>query len=266
MSWRYAVASVAGRSHVAENRGCEDAHSVRIVGHAELQANLLVAVADGAGSASHGALGARLACESILDQAAAWIALGECPAALAMDTAHAWLDGVRETFAFAAEEHDLGMRELATTLMFAMIGPNASAFWQIGDGAMVVSEAEDDWAWVFWPQHGAFANETNFVTDPAASDNLAFAVSGHEIRELAVFTDGLERLLIDQRKRAVQTQAFERMVAPLRTLHGNDEIPQLSEALKAYLSSPTVTGRTDDDVTLVIATRRDSDDRLSRCE
>jgi hypothetical protein len=85
-----------------------------------------------------------------------------------------WLSRVRAEIRDRAEIVDLSPREFACTLLGAVVGQDRAAFFQIGDGAIVVSNrAEpDDYGWVFWPQHGEFANQTNFITQDNALEIL----------------------------------------------------------------------------------------------
>ena len=133
-------------------------------------------------------------------------------------------------------------------------------FFQIGDGAIVVSNrAEpDDYGWVFWPQHGEFANQTNFVTQDNALEVLEFELEERCVDEIAIFTDGIERLVLDLQEKTAHTPFF-------RTLFGwliqtepaavGEEIPP-SEVVGRYLGSKEINNRTDDDKTLILASRR----------
>ena len=126
--------------------------------------------------------------------------------------------------------------------------------------AMVVSDQGRDWCWVFWPQRGPYANTTYFVTDDAALDQLECEAGTRRVRDIALFTDGIEPLVLDYRARAAHTPFFDRMIQPLRASTTLDDAAPadagLSHALARYLASPVITERTDDDTTLILATRR----------
>jgi hypothetical protein len=134
-----------------------------------------------------------------------------------------------------------------------------AAFLQIGDGAIVVADGRDDdeHRWITWPQHGEFANSTFFVTMEEAGQMLAFTRRETDdartpIRELVMFSDGLERLILDMRGRTVHSPS----VRPILTwLAGTEPPGGLSSVLATYLDSANVNRRTDDDKTLVVATR-----------
>lgn len=253
--WRYAMASVPGTGHLAAGRDCDDACRCEVVTGADGREVFLAAAADGAGSAELGAVGSRIACRSIIAQARAWVGTTPDLRHFNEDVANDWLDGVRECIAAEAGDRGSEMRELATTLLLAIVSEDGAVFWQIGDGAIVVSDDEGEWSWVSWPQHGLFASETYFVTDPGVHQQLCYSMARRPVREIAIFTDGLERLLLDHAEKRAQGAAFERMLQPLRASGVTGEDETLSSSLGQYLRSPAVSKRTDDDVTLIIATR-----------
>lgn len=253
--WRYASASVPGTAHLSIGRKCDDACRCEIVTDADGREILVAAAADGAGSAKLGAVGSRIACQSIIEQVRAWLRETPDLRRFNEDIAVDWLDGIRETIAAEAGDSGSEMRDLATTLLLAIVSYDAAIFWQIGDGGIVVSDEAGGWPWVSWPQHGLFASETYFVTDPGARQQLCCSMAHQPVREIAIFTDGLERLLLDHAKKCAQAPAFEKMLQPLRASDAEGKDETLSVALDRYLRSPAVASRTDDDVSLIIATR-----------
>lgn len=255
MGWKFACASVAGSSHAAASTGCQDAYHCEVF-LGKGGGTLLIVVADGAGSASRGAAGAAIVTSCIREQASAWICSGGTVRTLDEATLIEWLSGARENIANEAAMADLTMRDYAATMLIAMLDDSHSAFAQIGDGAIVTSDKPGEWDHEFWPQHGTFANQTYFVTDDGARENLKFAHGLHPLQELAVFSDGLELVLLNYAERRAHAPAFDNMLRPLRQADATGHITSLSDALARYLTSPAVTSRTDDDVTLVIASRR----------
>jgi hypothetical protein len=69
-------------------------------------------------------------------------------------------------------------------------------------------------------------------------------------------SDGLERLTLNLGSRSVHRPFFAAIFAPLLAAGGTGEIPDLSAALEEFLRSDSVAARTDDDLSLLIATRR----------
>jgi hypothetical protein len=253
--WRIASASVAGTSHKSRDTPGQDAYRIEIIEHGGEQI-LIVAASDGAGSARAAGVGSQAAVASIVEQARAWLSTEAALSELTRSVMEDWLKGVREQIADIAAEAESEMRDYAATLLVAVLAPNYAAFGQIGDGAIVVLTEEREWAWMFWPQHGEYANTTFFVTDSNALEKLEFEAGPRTIREVAIFSDGLEAMVLDYRSRTVHQPFFNRIISPLRQESAAGNGPILSKHLETYLESSTVTERTDDDVTLILASRQ----------
>jgi hypothetical protein len=261
-AWRTAYASAAGTSHARRGAACQDAGRCDVVQATDGSEVLVASVSDGAGSAPRSEQGARLAVESFQrvfgERAREQPGLGF----LDEDCARTWLASLQADIAAIAEVEGLPARDYACTFLGAVIGPAAAAFLQIGDGAIVVADGRDDdeHRWITWPQHGEFANSTFFVTMEEAGQMLAFTRRETDdartpIRELVMFSDGLERLILDMRGRTVHSPS----VRPILTwLAGTEPPGGVSDVLASYLDSANVNRRTDDDKTLVVATRAEA--------
>jgi hypothetical protein len=159
-----------------------------------------------------------------------------------------------------AAEDGNSPRDYACTLLIAIAGEERAVFAQIGDGAIVVSHGEaDGWLWVFWPQHGEYANQTVFILSANATDSLEFCQEPRRIDEIALFSDGIERMVLHAETKSVNDAFFNQMFVPVRTSVAEGLDLELSEKLKGYLGSTTVNARTNDDKTLIMATRRSSE-------
>jgi hypothetical protein len=171
-----------------------------------------------------------------------------------------WLSGVRSEIRDRAETDGLSTREFACTILGAVVGHDRVAFFQIGDGAIVVANRAEpgDYGWVFWPQHGEFANQTNFITQDNVLEVLEFEVDERSVDEIAVFTDGIERLVLDLQEKTAPAPFFRTLFSWLAKVDPaaiGEEIPA-SEVVGGYLGSKDINDRTDDDKTLILATRR----------
>ncbi|MEO7194016.1 MAG: PP2C family serine/threonine-protein phosphatase [Pseudonocardiaceae bacterium] len=237
-----------------EDLPCQDAHRCEVVATPRGQV-LIAVVSDGAGSASESARGAAYACNELLAQVERKLShLTPLP------TTADWLkDSVasaREGLLAEADRLGLPPRELAATLLCAVLAEQWSAFAQVGDGAIVTPEVgTDSWAWLFWPQRGEYANTTSFLTDSTAMRMLQVDMLPHAQHEVAMFTDGLQHLLLHYEQQTVHSPFFERMLSPIRLSAADGEDRELSSGLAKYLGSPPVTSRADDDLTLVMASR-----------
>src|SRR6516162_4738442 len=86
--------------------------------------------------------------------------------------------------------------------------------------------------------HGEYASSTYFVTDDR-EPNLQFHLLEGEFNEVAIFSDGIERLALDFANGNAFVPFFEPMFAPLVAL-GPGRDRQLSLSLRKYLDSPRV--------------------------
>ncbi|QQS10746.1 MAG: protein phosphatase 2C domain-containing protein [Rhodospirillales bacterium] len=254
--WRVAAASTIGTSHDATGAPCQDAHACEFLATGEGGTATLFAVADGAGTASRSDVGAATACRELARLVREHLDAGGSVAGVERTQAVGWIVSIVRALSALADGEGVPVREYACTLLAVVADESHAAFLQIGDGAIVVSEGpEDGWSWVFWPQHGEFANTTNFVVAPDAADVLEFKVDERRFVEVALFTDGIENLVLRQAERSVHQPFFSTMIKPVRESPVDGVDAALSDGLARYLAAPVVTDRTDDDKTLILASR-----------
>ena len=253
--WRTAYASVIGTAHLRTGAPCQDAGRCTVLRASDGSEALVAAAADGAGTAARSEIGAALAVESFIAEFGAAAGIDPTLARIDRDFVSSWIARFQEEIATRASAEGCTPSDFACTLLGAVITATDAVYVQIGDGAIIVgTEEPDHYAWVAWPQHGEYANTTNFLTEAHAATIVQFE-KGRAIDELALFTDGIERLVLDSASRSVHAPAFLPVFAWLRTTNPGCAVAP-SEALTAYLGSAHVNARTDDDKTLVMATRR----------
>lgn len=255
--WRYALASVPGTSHLSLGTPCQDRCDCRIERTASGQSVLIAVAADGAGSAPRAEQGAQLACALFLREMSTVYACGRRLDDLSRAFFEDWLAHFREEISRRAEPEGLTPRDFAATLLGAIVEEDRAGFVQIGDGAIVTAEraGPDGYSPVFWPRRGEYANATYFATDADAPTHLAFERREAPIDELALLTDGLQGLALEYRTRGAYLPFFRPIFAPVRAEPAGHAI-KLSAALKTFLGSPRVNARTDDDKTLILASRQ----------
>ncbi|WP_338661291.1 PP2C family serine/threonine-protein phosphatase [Pararoseomonas sp. SCSIO 73927] len=253
-NWRTAYASSIGTSHQKNGTPCQDAGGCRVVTGADGTEVLVVAVSDGAGTAKRSDVGSALVVESFLGRFAEAAAASPDLKAIDRDFVDEWFDDVRDAIGARAAQDGAEPNDYACTLLGAVVGPDAAAYVQIGDGAIVVSSDEaSGYSWIFWPQHGEYANSTYFITQDGAERVLQFDVQP-AMDEIALFSDGIERLVLDMSARTVHGPAFRPIFEWLAGTEP-DRSGAPAPGLVAYLGSDHVNRRTDDDKTLVMATR-----------
>lgn len=215
---------------------------------------LVVACSDGAGSASHSHIGSQRACDSIVQSVTEYLTAGAKISAISREIAMAWYGEAQAKIYAEAKQLEVAPRELACTMLLAIIGAEDAIFSQVGDGAIVV-HPPDSFRAVFWPQSGEYANTTNFITGATLADDLDFEQHSGRIESIAVFTDGLERLILRFQDRAVHAPFLTQLFSQLRN---STDSELLFGRLRTFLESGAVNERTDDDKTLILASRAKS--------
>jgi hypothetical protein len=244
--WKLVYGSVRGTSHVQSGQPCQDHCAGSVVGTV-----VVAACSDGAGSAELSHLGSGCAVERLLDEATQ--SLGDI--APGREAIEAWVDAVRARVLEEASAKGVPPRQMACTLLGAVVGDAWGAFVQIGDGA-IVFDGEAGYELAFWPDNGEYANTTRFLTDEDYREHLRIEIVDRRVSELALLTDGLQMLALDFALGRVHSPFF----APLfRTVRNGPAEDMLRASLVEFMDSNRVNDRTDDDKTLLLATRNTSD-------
>ncbi|MCG9886737.1 MAG: protein phosphatase 2C domain-containing protein [Cyanobacteria bacterium] len=259
-AWRAIAASVAGTGHERRSLPNQDAVAWRSRG-----GWLWGAVADGAGSAARSQWGAQRAVETVTAvlgvQVAAALATSRAgsdrPDPEPQNSLAARLrDGLKTSLALAradletlARQENIPLRELACTTIAIAAGPNLAIAAQIGDGAAVVADAAGQCHTLTRPQQGEYANETVFLTGDGAIAAIVYGEFQGTLAHVALFSDGLQRLALE----LPSGDPFGPFFAPLfQFVQASDDPAAAQETLSAFLRSPKVTARTDDDLTLLL--------------
>lgn len=251
-TWVWAGATAIGTSHLATGAPCQDAIDCTVWRCNGEPPVLIAALADGAGSAAHAQVGARRATQVFADVAhqafedgAGW---GEHEDVLYHAVAEA-----RLALDLTAGHAGCAINDLASTLLVAILSPNGGVIGQIGDGAIVVDDGANGWRPVHWPDHGEYANTTSFLTQADALEALRVSVLERPVARLAMFSDGLERLLLDFRTRTAHGPFFDSILGRLDRCMSEGRAETLSDEIAALLGSDKVNNRTDDDKALLCA-------------
>jgi hypothetical protein len=256
-SWKFVFASVCGTSHEGNEAGCQDVSDCRVLKGPDDTEVLIAMAADGAGSAKRALEGAALACSLFLSEMEALFSTGGTVADISLEFAKDWLTRFQNEVVARATAEELSPREFACTFLAAILGEESSVFLQVGDGLIVIPSAEEpeEYCWAFWPQRGEYANMTNFATDANVGEKLEHNLVNHRIDEVAVLTDGLQNLTVQYETQLVHTPFFRPIFEWLRPA-AEASFKNLTTSMIAYLQSEKINERTDDDKTLILATRR----------
>lgn len=220
--WSWASASCIGTAHRQSALPLQDAHACRTIVPDTLTDDItpwLLAIAcDGAGSASHSRQGAILTCRILTQAIGRHLRMQN--ALPDDDLLDHWIDEARAAIGRAASARGLRTRDFACTLVLALSNGEQTLTAHIGDGGIVAHhEQTQQWQAISWPEHGEYAATTHFITDtPPSPTRMA---RFHEpFDALAVFTDGIERLVLDMQNRVPHAPFFGAMTTPLL-----DEVP-----------------------------------------
>ena len=238
--WQIAAAKTAGHSHRAAGKPAQDAYGSRIIAGTDGYATLIAAVADGAGSAPYAEQGAAYA----VARALAYLAEPAQPDPVAA-TICAALD-LRQLAELAG--HDPG--DYATTLLTAVLSTSRLTVTQVGDGAVVYRAGAGQWHTALPPQRGRYANETRMLTDPDLAPAHRVIQPDDGITALAIFTDGLQNLVLQKPDYRPHVPFFEGLFGWLQQQPDADTAQQ---GLCRLLEAPDTRRRTADDLTILAA-------------
>lgn len=238
--------SVRGASHERLGVPCQDAHQWTQLSN-EL---VLAAVADGAGSALLAEIGATIA-------VAAAIEAGRQRFRETTGGNFEWEKLLNETLTAArvALEREAGarsmpLRDFACTLTVVVAGTDFVAATQVGDGTVVVADPDGTMRSVMRPVQGDCLNETVFLTSPESIELSQPSVWHGRPAHLAILSDGLQMTAL----RMPAAEPHPGFFTPLfQFLSRQGDGAQAQEALASFLASPRVRDRTDDDLTLLLA-------------
>ena len=100
------------------------------------------------------------------------------------------------------------------------------------------------------PEQGEYLNETKFLICPDAVETAQVSIWQGQPAHLAIFSDGLQMLALKMPDGRPHSPFF----APLfRFVASVSDPTEAQEQLEAFLRSPRVTERTNDDLTLILA-------------
>jgi serine/threonine protein phosphatase PrpC len=252
--WRCAHASAVGLAHQNQETNCQDRYICETFRTAEGEI-LVAAVADGAGSTSEGETGAETACATFVEQVRAYLGSRDASVGLLNeDFARHWIGYFQTKIAEKASAKKKDLREFASTLVGAVIGRESGVFYQVGDGGAVFSASGESASYRFGvePADSEYVNMTDFLTDETAAASLRFARIDERIEDLILFSDGIYSVAVDYQNNTPHEPFLRPMIAPLRNA---SEVNGLSKKLESFLASPKLNEKTDDDKTIVLASR-----------
>lgn len=246
--WSVLGRSVRGTAHARLGLRCQDSWGV---GHLP-GGGLVVAVADGAGSAARSDEGSAVAVRAAVDHVLAALANPTAesdPAAVVAGAVLAAREAVLDLArAESGDAEDAG-RDYAATLALALALP--AGLWTAlrGDCAVVARAADGALFTAGVPRNGEYANQTFFLTDPW-EEPFVVGACHPPADALAVLSDGLLPVSV----RLADWTPHPGFFAPLFAFAAGGA-PDAPQRLGRFLASEKINARTDDDKTVVLAVR-----------
>jgi serine/threonine protein phosphatase PrpC len=253
--WRITGAAVTGTSHLANKAGCQDRLGWRVFEASEGPV-LAAVVSDGAGSTSEGEKGAEIACDSFLNEVASILGMKQAGvSSFREEFGIIWISHFQGLITELAEKKEKEAREYSSTFVGAVIGSNDSVFYQVGDGGVLFTSPADPETFRFGivPEETEYVNMTSFLTDEDAQSQLMYTHIDEGISDLVLFSDGITNVAVDFATGEPFEPFLRPMIAPLRNGRATDG---LDKKLESFLGSPAINEKTDDDKTIILASRR----------
>ena len=254
-SWTWAGARAIGTAHLQSGAPCQDAFACHVSRPSSDSEILIAALADGAGSAARAEAGAKLATSIFVDVVRERLEVGSVSASQIRDVVRLGVEAARVAVAAIADHEARATDDFASTLLVAILHADGGAVGQIGDGAIVVTDgAKQDWRPALWPHHGEYVNTTHFLTDADALEHLRIEELTRPVISVCLFSDGLERLVLDFRTRTAHAPFFHTLFKSFPEPPNAGHAVSMSRDLTALLASDSVNRRTDDDKSILCAT------------
>jgi hypothetical protein len=255
--WRTVCQSAIGRFHIEAGLPCQDYGAYQPLG----KDILIGAVADGAGSAKHSDLGAKVAVETAIAFLTDLVDIADDDGqTLAENSSQQELTNifkrlfpklltqVQQQLQQQGQHQQLELSELATTLLVFIATSKWLAAMQIGDGFILIKPVGGVYQLLFQPDKGEYINETTFITSANALAEMQIRVLAKPTEFICAATDGVEKVAINY----ANWQPFPPFFQPLEQYLQTTEKP-LETDLKEFLEREDLNARTTDDKTLLLA-------------
>lgn len=251
--WKVIAQKAAGTSHIKKSVPCEDAFAYEIIKDGQGHEVFFACVADGAGSAKCGGLAAEYVTENAIQKLKR---IFEASHAVTEEDIYTIAEELHDELAAIAYENKTELRDFSCTFLGFILFENSGIFFQIGDGAIVRCTDEDaTLVPVYWPQTGEYQNMTNFLVQDKKLGNLWIRTTTDKTSKVAVFTDGLQNMALAHDTQSVHQPFFFNMMRHLESAQTPESIDLFNQKLLLFLEGEQVNSRTDDDKTLILASR-----------
>jgi len=255
MRWKVIGQNCIGTSHSKSNKSCEDSINYILVNNDEEEV-LICCISDGAGSAKYAAEASSFVTKNVIDTLSEWVLKKkEIDENSIVVLGEMLFDKLSEK----AMGRKVKLNEFSCTALGCVIFDKRALFFQVGDGAIIREDNNQSYTTIWWPDNGEYSNTTHFLIDDYNLSFLKKVTIEESIKEVAILTDGLQLLTLNSETRSVHQPFFSDLFKWLRLARNQNDIDILNKRLYQYLDSEIINVRTDDDKTLLLATRLGND-------
>jgi hypothetical protein len=251
MKWKYLCKKSIGSSHLRLGKPCEDFISCELI-NLDNSEVLVCCISDGAGSAKYASEAASLVTKTTILQLKKLVSDNiEINTGLIIGLAESLYDNLQ----IQASALNVNLNEFSCTYLGCVLYETNSILFQIGDGLIIREDNCGNYTSIWLPENGEYSNTTTFLIDDPFFGNLRIMELNQPINEIAITTDGLQTLILNNQTNSIHQPFFLELFKWIRLANTQEKINELGEKLEEYLSSQIINSRTDDDKTLFLATR-----------
>lgn len=199
--WKIVGATIQGTSHIKDAIPCQD-----FIKYSERNNVYCIALADGAGSCSHSAIGAEIACQTICN-----MILRDFDVIYNLEESkfqQKLIHAIRTRVGIKAKKEGVTKSEFSSTLLFVAHQDNKFIIGHIGDG--VIGYIKDDTLLVLSePENGEFANTTYFFTTKNYKRHLRIKKGIFEgVKAFFLMSDGSAECLFHKKDKVFSKALF----------------------------------------------------------
>jgi len=255
MKWKIIGEKSIGTSHIQSGKPCEDSISYNLIQENDKEI-LLCCLSDGAGSAKYAKDASTLATTKAVEELTKRILENKrIDESFILTLAEL----LYEELVILAKVSSATLNEYSCTFLGCVLYEDSSIFFQIGDGIIIREDGCGNYTTIWLPQNGEYSNTTTFLIDDSFFGNLKIQKLDQPINEIALTTDGLQMLILNNETNNIHKPFLYELFKWLRLADTPEKTNILSKKLAEYLSSEKINTRTDDDKTLFLATRLSND-------